>query len=390
MNQRLLIVSPTPFAPADAGNRVRIRNLLSALRDDGLDVHFLHVDRERGDGEKMSAILGADRFRVIPYQRPPRRESPIARVARHVHQLINEDARHVWGIDDWYDPAITDAVLRWHKEVAFGTVLVEYVFFSAIFESLPSDVLKILDTHDRFTLRHRLYIAQGMAPRFFSTTYADEAKGLSRADLILAIQDSERNKFARMTNRKVVTLGHLVHIENCFSQPMRGEPPCLLMVGSANEINIDGLNRFLTEDWPLIKKRIPDARLLIAGGLSSHAPTTDDITVLGYVEDISSAYRQAHMVINPVRGGTGLNIKSIEAMGFGMPLVSTIAGSRGLETVVDSAFLRADGPEQMAGCVERIWLGRVLAQQLSEGALAFARAWNHTALQALKNCLSKD
>lgn len=388
MTKRLLIVSPTPFLPSDAGNRVRIRNMIEAIGDLDVEVYVLHVQRERGDQAAMSARLGAERLRSMPYAKPPRREGWWARGRRHIRQLYDKDARYLWGLDDWYDPAITDAVLQWHAEVGFSAVMVEYVFFSALFDHLPDSVLKVLDTHDRFTLRHRLYQVRGMAPKFFSTSYADEARGLSRADLILAIQDREREVFAGMTARPVLTLGHLVQIEDRFRPGGDAPGPTLLIVGSDNEINIDGLNAFLAEDWPEIKRALPHSRLLLAGGVSKHAPQAADIEALGFVEDLATTYGMADVVVNPVRSGTGLNIKSIEALGYGIPLVTTASGSRGIEAAAGQAYLCADDPVATVRAIRRVWEQRDQARGLSINALAFAEDWNRKAVALLHQALT--
>lgn len=391
MTKRLLIVSPTPFLPADAGNRVRIRNMIDSMRSIGVDVFMLHVERERGDRDGMAKLLGEGRFRAIPYTKPRREEGVFGRLRRRLFQLVDRDLRHVWGIDDWYDPAITDAVLEWHESDKFSAVMVEYVFLSAIFEYLPDSLLKVLDTHDRFTFRHRLYLERGMAPKFFSTTQDQEAKGLSRADLILAIQEREQAFFSQLTTRRVVTLGHLVAVEDCFVPESGRAAPNLLIVGSENEINVDGLHHFLVTDWPALKSIFPASRLSIAGGVGKHLPSEvchpEDVCVLGFVEDLADAYRMADIVVNPVRSGTGLNIKSIEALGYGKPLLTTPSGCRGIESGIDSAFLCADTPGAFVDCVQRIWCEEGCAGRLSSQALEFAREWNSAALASLSQVL---
>lgn len=392
MTQRLLIISPTPFLPADAGNRVRIRNMIDSMREIDIDVFMLHVERERGDRDSMSEFLGEGRFRAIPYNKPRRHETPLGSFWRRFRQLLDSDLRHVWGVDDWYDPAITEAALLWHEEKKFSAVIVEYVFFSKIFEHLPNGVVKILDTHDRFTLRHRLYLERGMAPKFFSTTQVEEARGLSRADLILAIQEKEQVFFSQLTARRVVTLGHLVSIENCFLQDSGNVAPTLLVVGSANEINVDGLCSFLADDWPLLKSAFPKIRLMIAGAVGKHLPPAvlqpgDDVQVLGFVENIADVYRMADIVVNPVRSGTGLNIKSIEALGYGKPLLTSSSGCRGIESGIGSAFLCAETPLEFVECVQRIWRDEGFARSLSIQALSFARNWNSAAMASLGQAL---
>lgn len=395
MNKRLLIVSPTPCLPTDAGNRVRIRNMIDSMQGIGIEVFMLHVERERGDRDGMARLLGEGHFRAIPYVKPRRQEGAFARSRRRLRQLFDRDRRYLSGVDDWYDPAITDAVLEWHQSADFSAVMVEYVFFSALFDYLPNSVLKVLDTHDRFTLRHRLYLERGMAPKFFSTTQDAEARGLSRADLILAIQEQEQAFFSQLTSRTVVTLGHLVAVEDCFVPASGGAAPNLLIVGSENEINVDGLCHFLVEDWPALKSVFPASRLSIAGGVGKHLPAvilhSEDVHVLGFVEDLADAYRMADIVVNPVRSGTGLNIKSIEALGYGKPLLTTPSGSRGIESGIGSAFLCADTPAAFVDCVRKVWCEEDGARSLSMEALKFAREWNSAALASLSQVLlSRD
>lgn len=391
MKKKLLIVSPTPFLPADAGNRVRIHNMIDSMRGVGIDIFMLHVEREKGDQHGMAKVLRNTHFRSIPYVKPRRKEGAFRRLRRQFRQLLDADHRHVWGIDDWYDPAITQAVLAWHERENFSAVMVEYVFLSEIFTYLPSSVLKVLDTHDRFTLRHRLYLDRGMAPKFFSTTEEEEARGLNRADLILAIQEQEQTFFSRLTSRPVVTLGHLVPVRDCFAAKSGDSGPHLLIVGSENEINVDGLCRFLAEDWPALKMLLPASRLSIAGGLGKHLPSAilhpEDVTALGFVEDLVDVYRMADIVVNPVRSGTGLNIKSIEALGYGKPLLTTPSGCRGIESGLGSAFLCAESTTDFVECVRRIWSDEGCASSLSAQALNFAREWNAAALASLTQVL---
>ena len=64
------------------------------------------------------------------YRRPSRNESAGAKARRWLRQAVDRDARHVWEIDDWYDPGIGAELHRLHSIHRFETVIVEYVFLS--------------------------------------------------------------------------------------------------------------------------------------------------------------------------------------------------------------------------------------------------------------------
>ena len=131
-----------------------------------------------------------------------------------------------------------------------------------------------------------------------------------------------------------------------------------------------------------VRERIPGARLLIAGRVGE-CVSGDGIDSLGFVESAGDAYAQADVVINPVSEGTGLNIKSIEALGHGVPVVSLPAGARGLEAAVDRGLIVAPTIAAMTTAIEGLRARPEARAALSNAALAFAREWNARTLQQL-------
>jgi glycosyltransferase involved in cell wall biosynthesis len=387
MPHRILFVTPTPTHPCNAGNRVRILNMISSLRALGHEVFVLHVERERGDGDAMRAAFGDGHFRRVGYRGAVRRESALQRLSRYALQLIDRDARHVWGLDDWFDPAISEAALAWHAEAGFSAVVITYVFLSLLFEAFPPSILKLIDAQDRFANRHRIYLKNGLPPQFYSTTPRRESAGLNRADVVLAIQDEEREYFARTTHAKVLTLGHLVEIEDCLRLTTRETVPSVLVAGSTNPINLDGLQNFVSDIWPGVIARMPEARLLVAGALSDKAPDAPGLIRLGTLPEIVTAYRQADMAINPVRMGTGLNIKSIEALSFGLPLVTTPSGARGLEAAEGRGMKSCAGAQEMQDAIVELLGDETARRDLGQRALAFAREWNARTVAELAKLL---
>jgi glycosyltransferase involved in cell wall biosynthesis len=94
--------------------------------------------------------------------------------------------------------------------------------------------------------------------------------------------------------------------------------------------NTDGLEWFMTD----VLARIPGAHLRIAG---AHPPRSlraaarrGRVEFLGFVEDLSSAYRHAALTIAPMRSGGGTRLKILEAGAFGVPVVATPEAAAGL------------------------------------------------------------
>jgi len=109
----------------------------------------------------------------------------------------------------------------------------------------------------------------------------------------------------------------------------------VLFVGNlARRDNSEGIAWFLRRCWPLVLERHPDARLIVAGAdppswLRSDATTA--VVVTGYVDDLDRYYRQARVVVVPLRAGAGLKFKVAHAMMRGLPVVSTVVGADGYD-----------------------------------------------------------
>jgi glycosyltransferase involved in cell wall biosynthesis len=131
-------------------------------------------------------------------------------------------------------------------------------------------------------------------------------------------------------------------------------------------------------------------RLVLAGRVAEHVQETEGVHRLGHISKITEAYALGDAVINPVQYGTGLNIKSIEALGHGMPLVSTPAGARGLEHGAGEAYLLAESDIEFVDAVIGLLSDMDLAVRLSREACSFARKWNALQLKGLFTALDHE
>ena len=226
-------------------------------------------------------------------------------------------------------------------------------------------------------------------PQWFSTTTKQENKGLSRADIVIAIQQKEADILTkRLKNTKVVTVGHLVLLYQFTQEKLHKK---ILFIGSKNPINVYGLDYFIKDVFPQIKLQFDDAQLILAGDICDVVESFDGCIKLGRVEDLKDAYELADLVINPILFGTGLKIKNIEALGYSKPLVTTTVGAEGIENgAVDRAFLIADSPEEFVSHITKIFSDIELYKKLSKNAYNFAKEWNLNCLQTLGETLELE
>ncbi len=412
MSKIILVVSPTPTHPQTAGNRARIYNLLSSLVKNGYEVHFLYIQHEKtSDLSEMRKCWG-NKFHTIEYTKPKSRSNKASTVisnsrngffAKIVRKLlskfqkiryrIEKDLKYVYLIDEWYDDSADRVLAELSKFINPDVVIVEYVFISRALDCFGPETLKIIDTHDIFANRHRLYLKNEKTPRWFSTTVRQENIGLRRADIVLTIQDREADLLKqRLSGKstKVITVGHIVDLAH--KDILDSNSHRIIFVASANPINLDGLSFFLNQVFTDVKKELPNARLVLAGSICEAIPDEPSrYTKLGKVDSLRDAYETADLAISPILFGTGLKIKSIEALGYSMPLVTTPAGAAGIEEGANEAFRVAGSPEEFVKAILEILASPVTRRQLSQNAYEFARRWNQRSIQALEDAiLSRD
>ncbi|HNS17401.1 MAG TPA: glycosyltransferase family 4 protein [Bacteroidales bacterium] len=379
MRHKILIISPTPTHPTNAGNRARILVYSTFLTEEGHEVHFLYSDQEGGDLQAMQSFWG-ERFHYLPYQKPEPRPYPVWLTA------LNSNYRYYSRVDDHYNVSLDGEIRKLHKEHRFTAVIAEYIFNTRGLLNFGPEVLKLVDTHDRMTKRHKLWQQAGKQPVWYSTPRKEEKKGVDRADVVMAIQDREAAFYRKLTRKKVVTIGHLVSV----IRPEKIDIPRkrLLFLGSNNPNNYYAITDFIQFYWPSLLEHFPGIELYVAGNICERVEDRPGIIKMGEVNDISNIYRVADLVVNPITIGTGLKIKNIESIGFGKVLISSSVGAEGLESGAGNAFLVADDPERFRTHLQELFSIPGYHSEIAAGAIRFATAYNRRPCEELKRIFS--
>lgn len=119
----------------------------------------------------------------------------------------------------------------------------------------------------------------------------------------------------------------------------------------------DSLDCFETRAWPDLRSEIgSQVELHVAGQVCDSWDRTElSVHALGPIESIDPFWRLIHIAINPVRSGSGLGIKNVEALAYGLPLLTTKVGAAGLEYAAP-AGLRIEGSSEAWHTMLKEWL----------------------------------
>jgi glycosyltransferase involved in cell wall biosynthesis len=341
------------------------------FKSQGHDVYFIYSNQETANIEEMRKYWGNNLY-VVNYN--PQPDKYTNKWLALLLNTLNKDRKYYSDVDDFYNRELDKHIQALTKEITFNAVIVEYIFLSKALLNFPPSVIKIIDTHDVMTNRHRLFLEKGEKPVWYSTSAKQEKTGVDRADRIIAIQQKEKNHFSKLTKKSIATIGHMVDIHKTdTSLPPRKK---ILFMGSNNPSNVIGITSFIRDIFPTLKDSIPELELLIVGSVCSQINDQPSVIKMGEMPDLDAIYNLSDIIINPLTLGTGLKIKSIEALGYSKALITTSVGADGLEDGINTAFFVANNKQEFCNALNAIIFDSDIYTNLCTNAANFVDDWN--------------
>ena len=172
-----------------------------------------------------------------------------------------------------------------------------------------------------------------------------------------------------------------------FSAQAR-EPDRLVLGGNLGYFpNVDATIWFVREVLPLLRARRPHVEIDLVGArpaaaLRRLARNRPGVRLVGPVADMPLHLSRAAVAVVPMRAGSGQQMKILEAMGCGTPVVATSRAAAGLDAVAGRDLLVADDAPAFADAVWRLLDDQVLADRLVRSARALVEehyTWVHSA-----------
>ncbi|MGI6296552.1 MAG: glycosyltransferase family 4 protein [Armatimonadota bacterium] len=192
-----------------------------------------------------------------------------------------------------------------------------------------------------------------------------------RSDLVLMVSEQDVRSLKSLDDRLKSVQAVPIGVDVQHFQPierMQGSQN-ILSIGTMHwPPNIDSMLYFYREILPLVSQQVPDCSLTIAGQkpVDSILALAEDkrVNIIGYVDDDRQLSRQCGVFIVPLRSGSGVRVKILNALAMGLPVVSTSIGAEGLAVNSGEHLLIADTPDDFANAVTKILTDREMADKL--------------------------
>ncbi len=421
----IIIISFVCPVPPIQGNRLAIYQLVSWLRRRGYKVIFvlqaLSLSRQYRsklqlivdeliviDGQILTAAASINNYKIQPIYLLRKFLSKLkenskqlipSKIREKIRKLVlqlranslprprklQRQLRDCW-------PETIQAVHDLARRYQPVAAIAEYIYMTPCFEELPKTTLTFIHTHDMLSRIAQDIGVYGVDTQGRECTPEHERNALLKGDIVIALQNREAKLFRELVpERQVIVLGYSPkHIFDQHSNQII--PGRVLMTGGNNPLNRRGLILLCEKVWHTVLQAIPNAQLIAVGAMSNALPADiPNAKALGIIENLEEEYSKAALVVNPVDLGTGLKIKTVEALCYGKALVSTSAGVEGLPKAEEYPCVVADEWQDFANQMIDLLKQDDLRQFFEQKALSYAHEYlaEKYVYAELQQCLKK-
>ena len=380
--RRAFILSPFATAPLDAGQRLRAFQSTKFFQSLGYEITFLLYAFESDWYWRSQSALIAE-------MRAQWSDVRVIYSARQVGQPPKTGDRHQ--LDEWWDPIIGETLARIFEFEKFDIFVVHNVWLSKAFDFVPSRIVKVLETHDIFFQRNKIYEEYGILDRFLLIDQENELNGLRRADISITIKSEEEDLLKRIDkNLNVVTVPYARAESSCdildsdnrtYVYP---DKVVFGFLGGPHAYNLAGLLSLIAALNQVLASTFSPVELVVAGGVCAElAPKVKSFSfqpkLIGYVDNELGFYNSVDIAIVPVFFGTGFKVKVSEILSIAKPILCAAHASEGamLPTSVIS-----DSPEDLALRMSGVAFERTDLNVLSGISVASAKRVSERIIEA--------
>lgn len=181
-------------------------------------------------------------------------------------------------------------------------------------------------------------------------------------------------------------------VDYSYFSPVKGEKKYdIVFTGNMGyPPNIDAARFIAEEIFPLVLKQFPTAKLLLAGA-TPHARVqalqSGNITVSGWMADIRDSYASSRIFIAPMRIGTGLQNKLLEAMAMEMPCITSDLANQALGARQNEEILIGSNAGDYAAHVIKLLSDQNYAELMAQNGHAFVKkvfSWENSVAELEK------
>lgn len=377
--KKLLWIKADQLYPLNSGGKIRTYNMLAEMMHEFDITYFTLKDRSEDVLGDMSKYSNQQVFAHWT-------DNKKSKVTLYIEALKNLlFSKLPFVIDKYTTPQITNSLQTTLEKQNYDIIISDFLSLSANLVRLkrqPTTKYIVFQHNVESYIweRHFMNASNIISRAYFKSQWRRflrfEQKTCKWFDGVIAVSEFDENVFKKEFGLNNV-LGHVetgVDVKAFSKFERKPKKHSLVFLGSMDWMpNIDGIEDFIKQTYPLIKKRLPQVTLTILGRnppgkIIQLGQKDPSIHVTGTVDDVRPFLAEASASIVPLRIGGGTRIKIFETMAAGLPVISTTIGAEGLPITDGEHLAIADDSETFADKVITLLTDSDYASRMANNA----------------------
>jgi glycosyltransferase involved in cell wall biosynthesis len=390
-NSKVIFFFPHNPYPPQSGAHKRSLEMLSGLKELGCKVTLVSSYISSCTAWSDESIRGLEKDyveKVYIYKSSflDRQFQQFMKILNVLYKLTNREQSLVsaihtpYGMRHWFSKIL--------EEISPHFIFMNYAYWDGLLKhNALKSIPRILETHDLLTLNIQMqsalspYLTKSVLKtgnineELLDENYftkldlkpsEEEFKIIDQYNYTIAISNEEAKLIQKNTTNTKVVLIPVTH-EHCNLQNTYAGAS-IFPVGP-NPFNIQGYLYFIKKVLPKILKSEPSFSVDVTGLFWKNVTIEPPgIQLKGFITDLKTVYQQAGFLICPVFGGTGQQVKVVEAMAYGLPVVALrqAADRSPIEHGVNGFI--ANDADEFANYALQLWNDRELCRRLGIAA----------------------
>lgn len=370
--KKILYFFPKMSLKNNAGNVTRVISLLKYFksRDISVDFYGLKNWNIKWSDDLPDLMLETKLVdRVFWGEIKPPKENPIKRfitfkIPEFFKRKYYKSSKTFKPYSSFYLVKQFDEIL---EENEYDFIVINYVLWVNLikYSKHLKNAHTIVDTQD-FLSVHASKNNRLMKRKKAGDYFQEEIDGLSCFDEVWAVSVDEYYIFSQFLNNNVKLVPNipLATLNTSKKIDYSDRKYDIIYVASENPWNQMSSKWFLSDVYPLLPKNLS---ICIIGKINEYIKEEySNIEKIHFVEDLGEMYANSRISICPMLEGTGIKLKIIEAMSFGLPIVTNIRGIDGLPNKINNGCLVSKDAKEFADNIIKTLTDRDLYNKLSK------------------------
>lgn len=380
---KILWVKPGKLLPLNTGGQLRTYNILrqlSATHDLTYLSYYGGLRDENYEREILNHLPGT----ITVHTAAP----DTTELERRLDYLYHLTWRAPYAVSKFTDKKVQRLLAEWIPQRKFDVAICDFLSSTLNFPR-QLDTPTVLFQHNVECVlweRKAKFEAKWLDRMVAKIEYAKmrrcEPAQVRRFQHVIAVSEQDREAMKWMVDPSSISVVPTGVDLKKFQYDPAAQPagPLVVFTGSMDwEANIDGVEYFCKEIWPLVRANLPNAKFQVVGR-DPHPRVkklaSDSVEITGTVPSVVDYLRNAAVFVIPLRIGGGTRIKIYEGMAMGKATVSTTVGAEGLDVHHGKDIFLADDPQSFAGAIVTFLRDEDARRHFEAAAAATARQYD--------------